>query len=180
MDDSQKKKKGTSRWHRPAPWDETFWDILEIAQAVAQYLSKRKERPALSKRRLDFARQLLGFGTKHRRLDRWLYFPVDARVKERLRAAGVDPETWAIVDKKRAAWCWYQLRTKRYFSLRWQEQLVDSGEEPPDMAIKLVIDPVSEALGAAERSAAIAKAPDATQEHFGAEIRERLGISKQG
>ena len=63
----------------------------------------------------------------------WYMRASKARVHRRLRSAGIDPETWEIVDEKAAAWAWFQLRTTRRFAEKRQKQLMDSDEPVPPL-----------------------------------------------
>jgi len=59
---------------------------------------------------------------------------------QRIRSAGIDPVTWRINDRRRAAFAWEQLRTgKRKYSRKRQEMLVSDLNNPvPDLDAKLI------------------------------------------
>jgi len=159
-----------------------FDELLEVARFVRAYLAWQNGRPKvpLIKTYIRLAMHLVG--TERRQSTggplyrpRW-YLTKDKRgTDQRLRAAGIDPQTWEIIDERAAAWAWHQLRTTKYFSVKKQVMLMSGVRgDPPPLDEELIF-----ASGWERRKAGIVPAkelkalPDPAVVHYvRAEVRE--------
>ena len=129
-----------------------FFDVLEVARWLLDYLGPEKggglpDRPPLAgAMNIDLAKSLLGVTTRRskktgRPVMRLAGKDIQ-RCHRRIRSAGIDPETFKVVDPKAASWFWFQVRTHKghFFSQKEQSRLMTSGENPPDINIPLKFD----------------------------------------
>src|SRR6516162_8499862 len=130
-----------------------FFDVLEVGQWLLDYLGPQKDRGGLPDRpplagamNIDLAKSLLGVTT---RLSKKTGKPVMRlagkdikRCHRRIRSAGIDPESFKVVDPKAAAWFWFQVRTHKghFYSEKEQFRLMISRENVPDINIALKFD----------------------------------------
>jgi hypothetical protein len=131
----------------------SFFDVLEVARWLLDYLGPQKghgglpDRPPLAgAMNIDLAKTLIGVAT---RLSKKTGKPVMRlagkdikRCHRRIRSAGVDPETFKVVDARAASFFWFQVRSHKghYYSEKEQFRLMGSRENPPDLHIPLKFD----------------------------------------
>ena len=114
-----------------------FESIRIIAQLIRAYLlmDDCSDKPSISGASLKLVCSLIG---REEGDTRWTWTISEARCRRRLKSAGIDPKTFAVIDERAAAFAWYQLRTTRKYKEAVQRQLMNSGENPPDINIPLV------------------------------------------
>jgi hypothetical protein len=157
-----------------------FFDVLEVARWLLDYLGPEKggglpDRPPLAgAMNIDLAKSLLGVTTRRskktgRPVMRLAGKDIQ-RCHRRIRSAGIDPESFKVVDPKAAAFFWFQIRTHRghYYSEKEQFRLMASGENPPDLDTALKFDYRTNE----EQSRAWVLSP--TQGHFKTKFREHF------
>lgn len=93
----------------------------------------------------------------------WALMGPPAWSDKRLRGAGIDPVSWKIIDVRRAAFAWEQLRTgHRKYSPTRQELLIGSDQETPDINAKLVFSTERDNIKTPEKK----KTEEASSQHF--------------
>jgi hypothetical protein len=158
-----------------------FFDVLEVARWLLDYLGPQKDRGGLPDRpplagamNIDLAKSLLGVTT---RLSKKTGKPVMRlagkdiqRCHRRIRSAGVDPESFEVVDLAAASWFWHQVCSHKghYYSEKEQFRLMGSGETPPNINTPLKFN-----YRTNEEQARTWRL-DPTQERFKGTIREHL------
>jgi hypothetical protein len=129
-----------------------FSETVEVIWMVFDYLARPKpgkhglpDRPPLSGGMyIDLAKSVVGVNLRCSRKTGepvWRLAGKNLeRCKKRLRSFGLDPETRKIIDLNAAAWGWYQLRTKRYYSQTKQILLTSGDQAPPNINVRLKFD----------------------------------------
>ena len=155
-----------------------FWSLLTVTKWFYDYLSSDNgaPKPFLSRNGyIELAYALIGVRPKmDDRTGKTLWSIDETRADQRLRTAGIDPRTWKIIDPKRAAWAWHQLRTSKRYSPDRQTILMTSTEAPPDINLELIRERKSAARLIFEKQLADNRQPVPQQTRR--VIAERLGL----
>ena len=122
-----------------------FTDIIKAARGLRAYLEIDivDGMPYLGGTHAKLAGTLIGVKARKHEWSRkvvWALNGTKAWSDNRLRGAGIDPVTWRVMDVRRAAFAWQQLRTGfRKYSPRRQELLVNDPNNPtPDINVRLI------------------------------------------
>jgi hypothetical protein len=97
-----------------------FFSLLTVTKWFYDYLSSNNgaPKPFLSRNGyIELAYPLLGVRPKlDDQTGKTVWSLDQPRTDHRLRAAGIDPRTFEIIDPKAACWAWHQLRTSKRYS----------------------------------------------------------------
>jgi hypothetical protein len=119
-----------------------FFSLLEVTEWFYDYLTSKNgaPKPFLSRNGyIELAYPLLGVRPKlDDRTGKTVWSLDQPRTLQRLRAAGIDPTTWKIIDPKAAAWAWHQLRVSKRYSPDRQRILMAGSDAPPDINLELI------------------------------------------
>ena len=155
-----------------------FSSLLTVTKSFYHYLSSDNATPKpflLRNGYIELAYPLLGVQP---RLDdqtgKTVWSLDQSRTLHRLRAAGIDPTTFEIIDPKAACWAWHQLRTSKRYSPDRQTILMTSTEAPPDINLELIRERKSAARLIFEKQLADNRQPVPQQTRR--VIAERLGL----
>ena len=154
----------------------SFQSILKVAQGIASLLnpafkSPARCMPALTHIRVQMAAKILGISAyqdSETQETSWDLSNLE-KLRLRLKKAGINAETWQIVDRRAASWAWHQLRSTKKFSERHQAVLVNNGQEPPDIDVPCRVVPELK-----EPHKIIFEQQQSTSKHFQQEITEHL------
>jgi len=147
-------------------------DVIKAARGLRAYLAVDPEgMPHLGGTQAKLAGSLIGmrkFKCEWSGKCQWALQGSPAWSDNRLRSAGIDPVTWRITDKRRAAFAWQQLRTDpHHYSASRQEILVgDANNETPDLHVPLIYSD--------QRDNLKPKTEPAQKQHFKREIIDYL------